>query len=241
MTGDGWMPITRERASEVFKGLETGDGAVFIERVADVDWAAVGTHPLARHYPSKKASIEDTFARLCQILPRGAQLHVEHAIVKGDEAPVELHSSATARNGIHFDNRHCWVARFHGSNRECSRLPGLGDGRPAFRRESNSIRDRKDILGTPFKNPHFAKMAEAVGIRGIRLEKPAEVEPGVAAVLAHNGPVLVDVVVNREELSIRPRITPEMAKGFTLFMVKAVMNGRASEILDMAATNLWRG
>jgi pyruvate dehydrogenase (quinone) len=52
--------------------------------------------------------------------------------------------------------------------------------------------------------------------------------------------VLVDAVVNREELSIPPKITLEMAKGFTLFMVKAVMNGRADEVLDMATTNLWR-
>jgi pyruvate dehydrogenase (quinone) len=83
-------------------------------------------------------------------------------------------------------------------------------------------------------------MAEAIGVRGIRLEKPADVEPGIAAALAHDGPVLVDAVVNREELSIPPKITLEMAKGFTLFMVKAVMNGRADEVLDMAATNLWR-
>ena len=95
-------------------------------------------------------------------------------------------------------------------------------------------------FGTPLKNPNFAAMAEAVGIRGIRLEKPADVEAGIAAALAHDGPVLVDAVVNREELSIPPKITLEMAKGFTLFMVKAVMNGRADEVLDMATTNLWR-
>jgi len=50
----------------------------------------------------------------------------------------------------------------------------------------------------------------------------------------------VDWKVNREEISIPPKIIIEMAKGFTLFMVKAVMNGRADEVLDMAVTNLWR-
>ena len=83
-------------------------------------------------------------------------------------------------------------------------------------------------FGTEFKNPNFAAMAEAVGIRGIRLEDPADVEPGIAAALAHDGPVLVDAVVNRQELSIPPKITLEMAKGFTLYMVKAVMSGRAT-------------
>jgi pyruvate dehydrogenase (quinone) len=95
-------------------------------------------------------------------------------------------------------------------------------------------------FGTEFKNPNFAAMAEAVGIRGIRLEDPADVEPGIAAALAHDGPVLIDAVVNRQELSMPPKITLEMAKGFTLYMVKAVMNGRADEVLDLAATNLWR-
>ena len=52
--------------------------------------------------------------------------------------------------------------------------------------------------------------------------------------------MLIDAVVNREELSIPPKITIEMAKGFTLYMVKAVMNGRADEVLDLAVTNLWR-
>jgi len=94
-------------------------------------------------------------------------------------------------------------------------------------------------FGTDFKNPNFAAMAEAVGIRGIRLEDPGEVEAGIAAALAHNGPVLVDAVVNRTELAMPPAVTLEMAKGFTLYMVKAVMSGRGDELIDLARTNLW--
>ncbi len=95
-------------------------------------------------------------------------------------------------------------------------------------------------FGTELKNPNLAAMAEAVGIHGIRLEDAADVEPGIAAALAHEGPVLVDAVVNRQELSMPPTITLEMAKGFTLYMVKAVMSGRGDEVLDLAVTNLWR-
>jgi pyruvate dehydrogenase (quinone) len=95
-------------------------------------------------------------------------------------------------------------------------------------------------FGTEFKNPNFAAMAEAVGIRGIRLEDPADVQRGIATALAHDGPVLIDAVVNRQELAIPPKITIEMAKGFTLYMVKAVMSGRADEVLDLAVSNLWR-
>jgi pyruvate dehydrogenase (quinone) len=95
-------------------------------------------------------------------------------------------------------------------------------------------------FGTDFKNPNFAAMAEASGIRGIRIEDPGEVETQLREALAHNGPVLVDAVVNRQELAIPPKITSEMAKGFTLYMVKAVLSGRTDEVLELARTNLWR-
>jgi len=95
-------------------------------------------------------------------------------------------------------------------------------------------------FGTELKNPNFAAMAEAVGIRGIRLEDPADVDEGIAAAFAHDGPVLIDAVVNRTELAMPPAVTVEMAKGFSLYMVKAVMNGRIDEIIDLAKSNLWR-
>ncbi len=92
--------ITADRVRGIFKGLENGDGIV------------MGPHPLAGHYLSKADFIEGTFAKLAKVLPRGAQLHVEHVIVNDDEAVVELHSLATARNGMRFDNRYCWVVDF---------------------------------------------------------------------------------------------------------------------------------
>ena len=67
--------------------------------------------------------------------------------------------------------------------------------------------------GTELQNPNFAAMAEAVGIRGIRLEDPADVEAGIAAAFAHDGPVLIDAVVARTELAMPPSVTAEMAKG----------------------------
>jgi pyruvate dehydrogenase (quinone) len=95
-------------------------------------------------------------------------------------------------------------------------------------------------FGTGFENPNFAAMAEAAGIRGIRLEHPHEVEEGVRAALAHDGPVIVDAVVNRTELAMPPAITLEMAKGFSLYMAHAVMNGRGDEVIDLASSNVWR-
>jgi pyruvate dehydrogenase (quinone) len=95
-------------------------------------------------------------------------------------------------------------------------------------------------IGTDLKNPNFAAMAEAVGVRGIRLEKPSEVEAGIADALAHDGPVLIDAVVNRTELAMPPAITVEMAKGFSLYMLRAVMSGQTDQIIDLARSNLWR-
>ena len=107
------MPVTVDTVREIFKGLESGDGAPFFRHVADdVDWIVEGTHPLAGHYRSKKAFLEGTFAKLAQVLPRGAELHTENVIVQGDQAAVELHSLATAKNGMRFDNRYCWIIYF---------------------------------------------------------------------------------------------------------------------------------
>ena len=99
------MPLSVERVRETFKGLETVDGAAFFQHVAeDVDWMVMGTHPLAGHYLSKQAFREGTFAKLGQVLKGGAQLHIEHLTVTVNQAIVELHSLATARNGMRFDN-----------------------------------------------------------------------------------------------------------------------------------------
>jgi len=107
------MTISNERVIEIFRGLENGDGAAFFEHVADgVDWTVMGTHPLAGHYRSKQAFIDGTFAKLGRVLTDGVQLRVEHLLVKGDQAVVELHSLATARSGMRFDNRYCWVVEF---------------------------------------------------------------------------------------------------------------------------------
>jgi ketosteroid isomerase-like protein len=105
--------ITEVDVRKIFKGLEQGHGASFFEHVDDkVDWIVEGTHPLAGHYKSKSDFVAGTFAKLAKVLPNGAQLVVEHLIVKDDQAVVELHSLATAKNGLKFDNRYCWVCRF---------------------------------------------------------------------------------------------------------------------------------
>ncbi len=94
--------------------------------------------------------------------------------------------------------------------------------------------------GTGLDNPDFAAMANAIGIHGVRIDDPADVETKMAEALAHPGPVLIDAVVNRMELAMPPKVTAEMAKGFTLYMLKAVMSGRGDEVVELARSNLLR-
>ena len=88
------------------------------------------------------------------------------------------------------------------------------------------------------KNPNFAAMAEAIGIKGFRVEDPTQLEGVLKEALAHKGPVLVDVVSARQELVMPPKATLDQAFHFGLFTLKAVMDGRATELVDLARTNL---
>ena len=85
----------------------------------------------------------------------------------------------------------------------------------------------------------FSKLAEAVGILGLRAERSEQVKTLLSQALEHDGPALVDVTVNRQELAMPPTITLEQIKGFTLYMVKAVLNGKGDEVVDLAKTNLF--
>lgn len=84
----------------------------------------------------------------------------------------------------------------------------------------------------------FAAIADAVGIKGFRVEKPKELEEAVREFLAHDGPALLDVVVERQELSMPPSIKAEQAAGFALFAVRTVLSGRGDELIDLAKANL---
>ena len=92
-------------------------------------------------------------------------------------------------------------------------------------------------FGTDLKNPNFAKMAEAIGIKGIRVEASEDLEGAIAAALVHPGPVLVDVVVNQSELSMPPKIEFDQAKGFGIYMLKQTLLGDGKEVWDTINSN----
>jgi pyruvate dehydrogenase (quinone) len=88
------------------------------------------------------------------------------------------------------------------------------------------------------KNPNFAAMAEAMGVKAVRVEDPHKLAEAVRTVLKHQGPALLDVVSARQELVMPPKTTVDQAAHFGLFALKAVMDGRATELIDLARTNL---
>ena len=94
-------------------------------------------------------------------------------------------------------------------------------------------------FGVDFKNPNFAKVAEAMGAKGIRIEDPGDVKEGLAEALAYKGgPVVVDAVVDPYALSLPSHVPFHAAKGFTLSLAKQVLNGKMDEVIQTIEHNV---
>ena len=94
-------------------------------------------------------------------------------------------------------------------------------------------------FGVDFKNPNFAKVAEAMGAKGIRIEDPGDVREGLAAALAHKGgPVVVDAVVDPFALSLPSHVPFHTAKGFTLSFAKQVWSGMMDSVIQSIEHNV---
>jgi pyruvate dehydrogenase (quinone) len=94
--------------------------------------------------------------------------------------------------------------------------------------------------GCDLINPNFAQMANAVGVKGIRVEQAKDLRAALAEAFAHDGPALVDVVSVRQELAMPPKTTFDEAYKFGLFLIRAVLDGRGSQLMDLAKVNLLR-
>jgi len=92
---------------------------------------------------------------------------------------------------------------------------------------------------TDLNSPDFVKVAEAIGIKGIRVDDAKALPAALDEAFATPGPVLVDVMTAKQELAMPPQITLEQAKGFSLYMMRAILSGRGDELIELAKTN-WR-
>lgn len=93
---------------------------------------------------------------------------------------------------------------------------------------------------TDLTNPDFAAIAEAAGITGISVSEPAKLADAVSSWLACDGPAVLCVETASQELVMPPKIEMEQAKGFSLYMLKAILNGKGDEIIALGKTNLFR-
>jgi pyruvate dehydrogenase (quinone) len=94
-------------------------------------------------------------------------------------------------------------------------------------------------FGVEFKNPDFAKVAEAMGAKGIRIEEPGDVRDGLAAALAHKGgPVVVDAVVDPFALSLPSHVPFHTATGYTLSLAKQVLSGKMDMVIKTIERNV---
>ncbi|MFE1514070.1 thiamine pyrophosphate-dependent enzyme, partial [Corynebacterium bovis] len=92
--------------------------------------------------------------------------------------------------------------------------------------------------GTDHEKVNYADIAQVCGITSFRIEKPEDVEPMLRKALAHDGPVLVDVVTDPNALSIPPEISLEQVAGFTRAATRTVLEGGVGKMLGMARSNL---
>jgi pyruvate dehydrogenase (quinone) len=93
---------------------------------------------------------------------------------------------------------------------------------------------------TDLKNPNFAKLAEAVGMMGVRIENPADLNSGLKKALAHPGPALIDVVTDPNALSIPSHADRSQAVGFALAMGKMILSGNIEEVVATIERNVRR-
>ncbi|TFW16595.1 thiamine pyrophosphate-dependent enzyme [Duganella callida] len=91
---------------------------------------------------------------------------------------------------------------------------------------------------TDLKNPDFARVAQALGIYGQRVESADQLEEAVQAWLAHPGPALLDVTTDRFELVMPPHVEVKQVLGTALYSAKAVLSGRGADVVDLIKDNL---
>lgn len=139
------VTVSREYIRQIFRGLEGGNDEAFLNHVSDdVDWIVVGTHPLAGHYHSKGEFVTGTCAKLEKVLQEDAQLYVDHLVIRDDHAVVILRLLATAKNGMRFDHRYCWIMTF--SNKVITKVRAYLDSAMVTKLfRENPISDRYDI------------------------------------------------------------------------------------------------
>jgi pyruvate dehydrogenase (quinone) len=84
-------------------------------------------------------------------------------------------------------------------------------------------------FGTVLDNPDFAAVATAMGIPGIRVTDPADLEKAVRRAFDTPGPVLLDVLTNPDEIAVPAKPTVEQGWGFAVAKVKEIVRSQGDD------------
>lgn len=90
---------------------------------------------------------------------------------------------------------------------------------------------------TDMQNPDFALVAQAMGIKGVKVDDPTQVEQALREALLFDGPVLLDVMTDPNSLAMPPKVEFEQIKGMSLAMSKLILNGQMGEVWDTIKSN----
>jgi pyruvate dehydrogenase (quinone) len=90
---------------------------------------------------------------------------------------------------------------------------------------------------TEMFDPDFALVAQAMGIKGMTVKDPENVEQALKEAFLYKGPVLVNIFTDPNALAMPPKIEFEQVKGMALSMSKLVLNGRMDEVMDTLKSN----
>ena len=109
-------------------------------------------------------------------------------------------------------------------------------------RSLGMVKLEMEVLGLPdfqvdMQDPDFAKVAEAMGIKGVHISDPEDLESAMTAAFNTEGPVLINVMTDPAALSMPPHVELKMVKGMAISMTRMMLGGKLEDVLDTVKGN----
>ncbi|MEU3020490.1 pyruvate dehydrogenase [Nocardiopsis sp. NPDC007018] len=215
-------PIHPEYVASVLDALAPDDTVFTVDTGMNNVWAARYLTPNGR----RRVIGSFTHGTMANALP--------HAVGAAYAAPDRKVVSLSGDGGlsmllgelvtVHQHDLPITTVVFNNSSLGMVRLEMMVDGMPPFETDHAPV--------------DYARIAEAVGMRAIRVEDPREVRDALRDALAADVPVLVDVVTDPNALSMPSRITADQVTGFALSAGRTVLRGGVGSMIDLARSNL---
>ncbi|MEV6279826.1 pyruvate dehydrogenase [Nocardia sp. NPDC051832] len=116
------------------------------------------------------------------------------------------------------------VVVFNNASLGMVKLEMMVDGYPSF--------------GTDHPVVDFTAIARACGLPAVRVDQPSGIEEGLRVTFATPGPAVLELITDPNALSIPPKITGEMLRGFALSAGRTVLGGGVGTMVELARGNL---